>query len=294
MQAYVIHHRIDTLLELWEPFDLNGFRFRACGVNYETGRQNGWLAVKTIKEITAEEAFRQFSLELHRIVDRIAFIGQCHTAAELESFIICKPNDERFFWQYTTKRGPVPLHFNENEIRSLTVLNQYEESGDVFRYLREATNATSYYTMLVMLVSALEAIAGTTNEKGSRAINKNVIADEILKDKELTDKLFKYGEGIRNQILHGGFVDHDMHGRTNYNEIIYNSIIDYFNECHGSEIDKGAVGRPRTIIGSYSVWRGWCEWVKEDEELSLEVLNQKFDAPDEAKYFTMIDKPDDF
>lgn len=294
MPTYVVHHKIDTILELWEPFDFNGFSFSAWSIDCEAGRQDGWLAKKQIDADTVEQAFEQFSSEFHRIVDRIGFIGQCHTAAELESFIICKPNDERFFWQYTTKMEPVPLHFNENEIRSLTILNQYVESGDVFRCLREATNATSFYTMFVMLVSALEAIAGTTNEKGSRVINKNVIADEILKDKELTDKLFKFGEGIRNQILHGGFVDHDMHGGTNYNKIIYNSIIDYFNECHGSEIDKGPVGRPRTIIGSCGVWRGWCEWVKEDEALSLEVLNQKIDASDEAKYFKTIDKPDDF
>ena len=90
-------------------------------------------AKKQIEADTIEEAFRQFSQQFDRLVDRIAFIGQCHTTADLETFIIAKPDDNRFFWRYAKKRGPVPLHFNDDEVRSLATLDQFEEKGDVFR-----------------------------------------------------------------------------------------------------------------------------------------------------------------
>lgn len=294
MPTYIVHHKIDTLLELWEPFDFNGFSVSPWCVDYQAGRRDGWLAKKQIEADTIEEAFRQFSQQFDRLVDRIAFIGQCHTTADLETFIIVKPDDNRFFWRYAKKRGPVPLHFNGDEVRSLATLDQFEEKGDVFRYLREAINATSFYTMLVMLVSALEAMAGTTDEKGRRNIDREYIAVQILKDKALCDRLFKYGEGLRNQILHGGFVDYHMHGGTNYNSIILDAIIDYFNDCHGLKINKTAKSRPRTIAGIYNFWSHWCEWVKDDTQISLQLLNQKFDANDADEYYTMIDQPDDF
>ena len=294
MPTYVIHHKIDTLLQLWEPFDYNGFSFSAWCVDYQAGRQDGWLVKKQIEADTIEEAFRQFSPHFYWLVDRIAFIGQCHTTADLETFMIIKPDDNRFFWRYAKKREPVPLHFNDDEGRSLAALDKYEEKGDVFRYLREATNATSFYTMLVMLVSALEAMAGITDEKGHRNVDREYIAEKILKDKALCDRLFKYGEGLRNQILHGGFVDYSMHGGTNYNIIIYDAIIDYFNDCHGLKIDKTAKGRPRTMAGKYTVWSHWCEWVKDDTQISLQLLNQKCDADAVGEYYTMIEQPDDF
>lgn len=294
MLTYVVHHKIDTLLELWEPFDFNGFSFSAWSVDYQAGRQDGWLVEKAIEADTVEEAYRLFSLQFFPLVDRIAFIGQCHTTAELETFIITKPNDNRFFWRYAKKRGTVSLHFSGDEVQSLAALDQYEEKGDVFRYLREATNATSFYTMHVMLVSALEAMAGTTDETGRRKANREYIANKILKDKQLCDRLFKYKEGIRNQILHGGFVDHGMHGGTNYNSIVYNAIINHFNDCYGLKIRETAKGVPRTITGSYDVWWHWCEWVKDDTRISLQLLNQKFDAADGHEYYTMIDEPDDF
>lgn len=294
MPTYAVHHKIDTLLELWEPFEFDGFGFRALNVDWTTGRQNGWLALKTIDAETLEDAFRQFTLRFYPLVDRIAFIGQCNTTAELQTFIIAKPEDRRFFLRHSKKRQPVPLHFNAEEIQSLAALEKYEEKGDVFRYLREATNATSFYTMFAMLVSALEAMAGVTDEKGRRKTNHQYIAEDILRDKLLYKTLFKYGEGIRNQIFHGGALDAEMHGDTDYNGKIREAIIDYFNDRHGLKIDRTAAGRPRTISGTYTVWGGWCEWVKDDVPMSLELLSQKYDAADAAQYYRRIDKPDDF
>lgn len=295
MATYIIQRRIDTLLELWEPFELDGFSFRASGVDLIEGTQNGWVAKKEVEAETAKEAFNTSSKNFRRLVDRIAFIGQCQTTADLEDFLITKPNDSRFFWRCSKKRAPVPLQFNGEEVNSLRKSYDHEHNGDVFRYLTEAVNATSFYTMLVMLTSALESIAGSvTNERGFRRVDKNYIAENILKDSNLCSRIFGHGAGIRNQILHGGFVDEKMHGGTDYNSIIYKAIINFFNEKHGFEISTEAVGTPRTVTGNYGIWMHWCEWLKTDEDISLELLHEKFEVDDSNLYFRSIEEPADF
>ena len=294
MPIYVIEHRIDTLLELWKPFNLNGFFFEAWSTDMMAGQQDGWIAKREVEADTVDNAFREFSKDFYRLVDRIGFVGQCYTAAELEPFRITKPADERFFWRYSKKSNPVPLHFEEAERRSLDALESYKEKGDAFRYLREASNSTSFYTRLVMLVSALEAMAGDIQTKQGPKTNKKYISNNILKDKNLCDKIFKHEKGIRNQILHGGFVDDDIHGAVDYNVIVYDSIVDYFNKNHGLEIDKKALGRPRTAARNYKVWSGWCRSGKDNSQASLQILNEKYGAEDAPAYFMVIDKPDDF
>lgn len=293
MPRYIIHHKIDTLLQLRDPFEFRGFRLRPCGAEFDRGRNDGWIADKDIEAPSFEEAFRRFTGELYRLVDRIAFIGQCHTAAELEPFAILKPGDDRFFYRYSSKRGPVPLGFDNEEIESLVALEEYEETGDVFHYLREATNATTFYTMLVMLVSAVEGMAGEAPDNGYRPVNRRRIAD-ILGDQELCDRLYQRGTGIRHQILHGGFVDNDLHGATNYNEIVYDAIIDYFNEHHGAKIDKDATGRPRTVTGNYNWSSHWYKWVNQEHEISLKLLNQHSNPDQLRAYVELIDQPEDF
>jgi hypothetical protein len=294
MPTYTIQHRINTLLELWDPFEFSGFRLSPFDFDSASGRHGGWLAEKSIEARSVEDAFKEFSDQLYNLADRVAFIGQCHTTVDLETFAILKPGDDRFFYRYSEERGSVALHFNEEEVASLEMLERYEETGDVFRYLGEATNATSFYTRLVMLVSALEAMAGELRENGFRDVNRRYIANEILRDEALCERLFGRGQGIRNQILHGGFVDPDMHGAVNYNETIYEAIIDYFNERHGTKIDKTAVGRPRTISGNYNTWNGWCQWVSPEHEFSLVLMREKFDSSDAGDYYALAEVHDDF
>lgn len=294
MAIYVIHHKIDTLLELWEPFDHDGFHFSAWHRDLIAGRTNGWLATKQIEADTIENAFRQFSERFFRLVDRIAFVGQCHTTAVLESLLITSSDDTRFFWRHARKRKPVPLHFNKREIESLEVLERYEENGDVFRYLGEATNTASFYPRLAMLVSALEAMAPVIEERGRRRADKKFIATEILGDEELCKKLFQYGDGIRNQILHGRAVNLELHGGENYNETIYEAVIEFFNTNHGLNVNTKAKGTPRTLLGTYEHWTSWCEWRNMETSISLPLLNEKFRADDARQYYEPIKTPDDF
>lgn len=295
MPTYFIDHRIDTLAELWGgSFMFDGLRVEPWSVDMQRGRQSGWIAKAEVEADTIDDALRDFFERFYRLVDRVGFIAQCHTAAELETFRITKPNDRRFFWRFSRKQDAVPLHFNEAEIKSLLALEEYELRGDVFRCLREAVNATSFYTRFAMLVAALEAIAGQIETRRGLKTNRAYISDSVLKDRELCDKIFRARDGIRNQMLHGSFVDSEQHGYTNYNQVIYDAVVDYFNEQHGLEIDKGARGAPRSAAGSYRESRGWWRLVAEDPDISLQKLCEIFDQPDSPSYFTLIDTPDDF
>lgn len=294
MRTYVIQHKVDTLLNLWNPFEFDGFHFQAWGTNYQTGEQHGWLATKQIKADTANAAYKEFSKKFHRLVDRIAFVGQCHTSANLEAFLVKREDDPRFYWRWARRQEPAPLHFQEGEIRSLRALDAYREKGDVFRCLREAAQATSFYTMNAMLCAALEAIAGPLASRHGPRTDRKYIANEILEDRQLCDRLFKHEDGIRNQNLHGKFVDTEMHGSTNYNEIVYDSVVSYFNKKHGTEISDNAVNRPRTRAGSYRRSLGFCKWVG-GVSISLEILDRVFNTSDADQYYVDLDRmPDDF
>ena len=85
-----------------------------------------------------------------------------------------------------------------------------------------------------------------------------------------------------------------MHGGTDYNAIIRDAIIDYFNDRHGLDISTTAKSRPRTLAGSYDIWVRWCEWIKDGEQISLQLLNDRFRSEDAGEHFRSIVRPDDF
>lgn len=296
MPIYNFQHRVETLLELDKPFEIDGFDFSAWDYDPATGKSNGWLAKSKVEASSADDAFKELFIKFQELVDRIAFVGQCYTSTDLEPFLISKIDDDRFFFRYSKKRKVAPLHFGDAELHSLEILKNFSSNGDAFRYLREATNANSFYTMLVMLASSLEALAGHLEVRpGKYQLNKEKLKQCILKDDKLVDRLFKYETGLRNQILHGGFVDQKRHGQTNYNRQIFDKIIDYLNENYGATISKCAVNRPRNLAGSFNTSQRWCRWLKTSEEFSLKTINDNFRATNVETYLEHLDKaPSDF
>jgi hypothetical protein len=164
MNEYFIEHGIKTLARLYEPFEFRGYRFEQWDYTPAHGPVgDAWRASKIMVARDIDDALRNFSLELASLIDRIAFVSQCFTMVEVQPFFILKLNeneDRVLFAYYSKERRGVPLHFSAKEQEALAELEKYEEKGDVFRLLRESTNATRFYTRFVMLVAALEAMAG--------------------------------------------------------------------------------------------------------------------------------------
>jgi hypothetical protein len=267
VNTYSIQHKLSTLSEIWDgPFEHAGFRFSQWHFTMAQGAVgSAWLAEATVTAATAIEALDDFRRRLGPVVDRIAFASQCHATFEVESFLVDRQNENTehvFLVRCTKDRGGVPLHFGQDERATLAALDQYTEKGDVFRYLREAISSTTFYTRLAMFMAALEAAAGQrTNKKGSKAVDKEYMRRDILKDDALFERLYRYGAGIRNQMFHGAQVNFGPPpaGDTTLPEEIYAKLVSYYNEKHGAKINAAVRGAPRNPIGNFETLTLWLK-----------------------------------
>jgi hypothetical protein len=143
-----------------------------------------------------------------------------------------------------------------------------------------------------MLASSLEGIAG---ERKTGETDHEYVKNTILKDEELHDKIFKYKDGIRNQLLHGKKVDSGMHGDTPYVEIVYRKIIEYFNENHGTKIKTNVKNPPRTLGLNYDMWRGWLTPFSDENQINIDLESfGSMDLREATKDFKIIGEPTDY
>ncbi|MCP6718758.1 MAG: hypothetical protein KJI71_00820 [Patescibacteria group bacterium] len=306
MNEYLIEHKIKTLSQLSEPFDYKGFNFRHWDFNYRDGwLGDAWVARKLIIAESATEAINRFRKELIPIVDCIAFVSQCYTTVELESFMILRKNDNPqiiFFLRHAYESKGVPLHFNDEEKSALESLDKFKKKH-VFRYLRESTNSSTFYTRLAMLVAALEGIAGQILIKGKKFTNKEYIKEEIVKDDNLFQKIFAYGEGIRPQLFHGCEVDLGPDD-VNYAREIYKKIVRFFNNRFKAKIKVDVRNPQRTPFGNYRGGNVYLESKHKENNINLknviEIFERAFGYYDKRdreifdKFFSIIKMPKNY
>lgn len=290
MPKYFIQQRINTIAQIWEPFEFKGFQFKPHQINWIEGSQRGWIASKTLTAADCATAFRDFYSELYPLVDRIAFVTQCYAVVGLEPYLLKRTDRLEFFLRFSRIRNPVPLPFGPDQLESLRALEKYNEKGEAFRYLREAINSPDFYARLAMLASALEGIAG---EKSKGVTNHAYIKQTILHDAALHEGLFKSGDGIRNQLLHGKKIDEKKHGTTRYPSVIYDRIVEYFNKYHGTKINTNVINAPRSIALDYDTWPGWLNPISQVRDIDLEYFCER-DLHEATKDFETIEKPSDY
>lgn len=278
MNKYLIEHKIKTLSELSKSFDFEDFNFRQWDFNYRDGwLGDAWIASKIITAVNATEAINKFRKELIPIVDCIAFVSQCYTTVEFEPFIIIKQNNNLkkvFFLNFTYESKGVPLHFDEEEKNALQVLNNFGEKH-AFRYLRESTNSSTFYTRLAMLVAALESIAGQKTINGKKFTNKEFINKEIIGDANLFKKIFAYGEGIRPQLFHGCEINLGA-GDPDYIKEIYERIVGFFNDKFNIKINFSVVNPQRVPFGNYRGGKAWLEPKDKEKDINLKDVVEIF------------------
>ncbi len=283
MNRYLIEHKIKTLAHVWAKcITYDGYEFRQWDrESQDKPNARALISHKSIDAQTVNDAIYAFREGLFRLVDRIAFLSQCYTSTEVQPFMIVRENDnsEKILYLYYSKESEgVPLGFSDREIEGLKKLESYTEKGDVFRYIREAANASSYYARLMMLISALEAIAGEKTGTKFKQTDKNYIRDHVLKDSDLYDKIYKYGDGIRNRLLHGGKVDlsETEHRDIDYVDKIYKAIVRYFNENYGTAINTKVVKPLRSPYGNYEVYNLWLKPKEMRGALDLKTVIAQF------------------
>lgn len=261
MNTYLIEHKIKTITELWDfaenkqSFDFRGFEFRQWDFNISDGAiGDAWIAKREVEVKDAESAIQFFRKELIDIVRRVSFVSQCFASTDLEPYFILRLNDNSeqvFFLSYSEESEHVPLHFGEEEKESLEKLEKFPNPV-VLEYIAQSGRAATYTTRLAMLIIALESIAG---EISPGRTNMQYIKDEILKNDELHDEIFKFGTGIRNKIFHGK----EIVSGKDYAQIIYDRIVDFFNVRYGTKINTDVSQPQRHIFGNYYGYKGWLQ-----------------------------------
>lgn len=283
MNQYLIEHKIKTLSQLWddEPLNFKGYKFRQWDFTFGDGAiGDAWIASKIIEADNPQDAINKFRKELFPIVDRLAFVSQCFMSLELESFLILRKNDnptKAFFLRHTNEVKGVPLHFGEEEKEALEKIEQYDKEN-VFLYLREAVNSIrlTSHAKVAMLIAALEGMAGEIEINGKKFTDKDTIKNEILSDEIIHEKIFAYGEGLRNKIFHGAENNLGKDG-VDYIDTINSKVVGFFNKKFGIRINGGVVNPHRNFYANYDGRQAWLEPVDSAIELGLKWAVEAFE-----------------
>ncbi len=175
---YEFQHRIETLAKnavlnesQASSFSEQEVCFSHWAFNFRDGwSQNYWLAKGNIEATDLQDADRKIRGKLNIIVPRIALIGQCYIDYLLQPLIIHRADTDFAFLNFVTDSESVGLMFMEKERKALRLLLKRPKIPESFYYYwNDAVNSTGYSSKLLLMFSAIEALA----KNGSKADKKN-------------------------------------------------------------------------------------------------------------------------
>lgn len=272
MDDYLIKYKIATVAELINPFVLEGYELTSYIKNW--WESDAWVASKVINANNAGEARFEFMNGLIPQIEKCSVISQCAFRFVANSYIIYKKtnNPEKIVYIYFVRSvSHTGLHFDEEEIAQLPKLLSVSNQK-AFLYISEAANATTFYTRLTMLIAAVEAFAGEITKGGKIMTNQEEIK-KIL-GKELFDKLYQYGKGLRHKLLHGNLGAHHLFdGLT---DEIYNKIRTYLRKSFDVQISENVVQPQRNFYGNFECAKMFMKFINEPV-LDLKEIEEAID-----------------
>ena len=306
MPSYVIQKRIHTLIEygLFEeaglvPFTRNGIRFSAWEEDVATAwRSRFWIAESKIESGTFTDAWKLFQEALTKVVSRISFVGQAYHTDIGQPYFIKRADSEMAYFRHTRDRGPVSLHFDEEELSALDILLADSRIPNAFYlYWNDAVNAVGYAAKLVLMFAAIEILF----EKVSRTNREFYAAIEAVFGLELKRQLYGTAEdsraGLRQRLVHGDYLS-DSHTK-NYVEIIHQTIVRYFNQgmLQSHPVNESVVSPQRHLFGNLTGWQGFIR-AETDAPLKLKPVLAAFDAdennPEGYEIVPPDERPEDY
>jgi len=175
LNEYKIEYRILTLVncavieEGNKPasFDIDGVKFSHWDFNYSDGWvTNAWLATITLKTKNNQEALSKFIKKLSRLIPRIALISQAYVEYLSEPYLIHEIGNNIASFRYTKDVGATGLMFMDDERKALVKLLKDKKIPEAFYYYwNDAVNTTGYSAKLLLMFSAIEALAKKNGEK---------------------------------------------------------------------------------------------------------------------------------
>ena len=305
--SYFIEKRIHTLIEYGlfneadlVPFTCNGIRFSSWEQNTgETWRSRFWIADSELEAGTFTDAWKLFQVALTKVVSRISFVGQAYHTDIGQPYLIKRTDSEIAFFRHTRDRGPVPLHFNEEEFGALNILVADTRIPNAFYlYWNDAVNAMGYAAKLVLMFAAIEVLF----EKASRTPAEFYASIEAVFGPDLKRELYGTPEdrgrsGLRQLLVHGDYMSET--DTKNYVDIIHQIIVRYFNQgmLQSYRINEAVVSPQRHLFGNLEGWAGYIR-AEADAPLKLKPVQAAFDAdennPDGYEIVPPDERPEDY
>lgn len=236
MNKYFIQHRLHTLAKSYvnlneqqASFELDKIKFSHWDPNStDTKKTSYWLLENEVIASNYRNAITSFNRKITSILSRLAFLSQCYTEYLREPYLLYKEGSNVVFFRYTTQVDGVPLSFDKGSLKGLQYLQDEQDiNSEFFYYWNDMLNVTGYSAKLLLLCSALEALAKSPlNSHGKQG--KHVFFTEILGE-QLKNKLFQQNKGIRHRLTHGEYFNEDT-DHDNYLKEVYERLISHFND----------------------------------------------------------------
>ena len=301
LNEYKIKHKILTLspcavMERKEKpasFNSDGVEFSHWDFNYRDGwLSDAWIAASSINAKNYVDAINELGKKLSRIIPRISLISQSYIEYIFEPFVVHKIGSDVAFFRYSLDVRGGGLMFMENELKALNKLLSIKEIPDTFYYYwNDAVNTAGYSSKLLIMFSALEALA----KKRDKNIFKKPIDlySEIL-GSDLAFEIFSDGNGLRNRLVHGEYFRNEDNGKD-YLKNVHDKVISYFNNkiLIESLIQENIVHPQRHFFGNKEYGNFSLKCQDGSQSFSLKDLLQDFGndwAHNLKKYEQVFDK----
>jgi hypothetical protein len=200
---------------------------------------DAWQAEATIESSDYKKAFAEFGKLLMPVIPRVAFVSQCYTEARLQPVLIVKHGSNVGLFSDFFASEPVGLMFMDEEKSALDkLLANKSIDNSFFFYWNDAVNTAGYTAKLLVLFSAIEALAKKPNDKKDWVLIENILG------KELKDEIFKPTTGLRHRLIHGDYFNSS--DSKDYVDSIHKKVMVYFNDhVLGSKLLSEDVTQPQ-------------------------------------------------
>lgn len=232
---YKIQHRIHTLsenaiMEGGKPtgFSFDNIEFFHWEFNYSDGwLQDFWLAEGEIIADNGIDAVNSFRKKLGVIIPKVAFISQSYIDFITEPWLMSKEDSDVLLYHHSKDRPGGGLMFMEKDKKVLDLLLEYKGiSEDFYRYWKDTVNTTGYSSKLLLMFSAIEALAKDSHGKKDWSKIQDILGDDLTEDLFGTKENSKIG--LRHRLVHGEYFN-EKDTKKNFLDLIHKSVLNYFN-----------------------------------------------------------------
>ncbi len=293
---YKIEQRISTIAQnalmnagQVGSFEISNIKFSHWDFNHrDAWIGDAWLGETEIDAANMLDALNVFSRRMDKVVSRISLITQSYIEHTNESFLIHRIDSEIAFFRGIIEVSGGGLMFMESHQKALEkLMDDISIPNEFYYYWNDATNAVGYPAKLLLMFSAIEALVRKQGEK-------DIMLQEEILGKDLSDRIFIPNAGIRHRLVHGEYFGENDRDH-NYLELVHNKVVSYFNRKILKEelIDEGIVAPQRHKFGNKNGGNSFVQSNTDLNDLNLKMVLGALNTSgmfDEEKYTRVYDK----